>query len=158
MKWRQKWLSHLNAKFPWKKEVAWGSGILDHPYITLRSHIHTQRYLSAPGDTWAIRNPTAFPFIMQNASCYDTSVKPSLIMKTVLSPYLGWAPLALLHTDIPLPITHTHTHTHTHSLFLSSLLPPHCLLHLSPHQPSTGFKWPATITPLLWQKTNHKVL
>ena len=159
MKWRQKWLSHLNAKFPWKKEVAWGSGILDHPYITLRSHTHTQRYLSAPGDTWAIRNPTAFPFIMQNASCYDTSVKPSLIMKTVLSPYLGWAPLGLLHTDIPLPITHTHTHTHTLTLPLlapSSPLPPpsqsppalHRLQVTSNYNPTT----------LIGQKTNHKVL
>lgn len=147
MKWRQKWLSHLNAKFPWKKEVAWGSGILDHPYITLRSHTHTHRGISLPQGRESHKEPYSLSF--HHAEC--------ILLWYLCEAFLDYENrgLSLPGVGTPGSAAHRHTpphHTHTYSLFHSSLLPPHCLLHLSPHQPSTGFKWPATITPLLWQR------
>lgn len=66
----------------------------------------------------------------------------ALLMKTVISPYLRWAPLVCC--------TQTHSSpSHTHTFFLSSLLPPHHLLPLSPHQPSIGFKWTANYNPTI---------
>ena len=99
-------------------------------YITF-THTHTQVSLCPRGD---MSHKELYSLSFDHAECLLLCyLCEALLMKTDLS-LPGVGSPGLLHIDIPLPITHTH------SFFLSSLLLPHHLLHLSPHQPSTGFK------------------
>ena len=99
-------------------------------YITF-THTHTQVSLCPRG---GVSHKGLYSLSFHHAECILLChLCEALLMKTVISPYLRWAPLVCC--------TQTHSSpSHTHTFFLSSLLPPHHLLPLSPHQPSIGFK------------------